>query len=247
MKSKSCSLLLVLLGVGVAGYFFAGRVLGGIAVRAVNRYGPDLTGTTVTLGSASLSPVTGRGWMKDLTVGNPEGFVALKAFSVGRLEVAVQPLSLLRDTVVIDEIVIEQPEFFFEAKLTTSNLEEIVEHVKTHQPGGEAAPKPYAATPPEKSGGKRLILHHLILENTHVKLTLAGVALATTIPHLELHEIGTAQGGVTPAEAVSEVLPQVIEAVLEAGARTTATQGLKERAKELGRQLKAAAREILRK
>ena len=47
MKTKPIFLLLALLAVGVAGYLLVGRVRGHVAVRAVNAYGPDITGTTV--------------------------------------------------------------------------------------------------------------------------------------------------------------------------------------------------------
>jgi len=248
MKSKSLLLLLGLLVAVVAGYLLAGRVLGHVAVRAVNAYGPDITGTTVTLGRASLSPVTGRGWMEDLVVGNPAGYAGTKAFSLGHLEIALQPVSLLRDTVMIDEILIRQPEFNLESKLTTSNLQEIVDHAKSGPSSGESEKAPAGGTAPSAPArAKKLIVHQFVLVDATVKLSVAGVELATTIPRLELNEIGAAKGGVTPAEAVSEVLPQILQAVIEAGAKTTGTQDLKVRAKELGRQLKDAAREIFRK
>ena len=63
MKTSRLVLLFVLLAVGLGGYLFLGDMLGRATVAAVNKYGPPLTGTQVTLGSAHVSPCTGGGWL----------------------------------------------------------------------------------------------------------------------------------------------------------------------------------------
>ena len=102
--------VLVLLAVGL--YITMQFFLGGIVKSAVNRVGPKVTQTRVLLQEANISPLSGEGTLTGLSVGNPDGWSQGDAFKLGKVHVNMEPFSLMKDHIVINELVIEQPEFW---------------------------------------------------------------------------------------------------------------------------------------
>jgi len=207
--NKKLIILIVVLVLLVGGFFFLGSIIGGAVTTAVNSFAPDVTGTKVTLGGAMISPLNGSGTLKDLYVGNPKGFSDGKAFSCSKIHVNAEVMSLIGDTLVIDEIVIEGPEFVYETKITSSNIGKILDNVNKF--AGDSAPEEKTS-----SSEKKIIIKHFVLEKAVVAVSAGGVTLPVPVPRLELNDIGTAKGGVTPAEASAEVLQQVLGSVSKA-------------------------------
>ena len=224
-------LLLVLLVAAVGGYFFLGGLLGRGAVAAVGKYGPPLTGTTVSLGSAHLSPFTGGGWMKELAVGNPAGFRTPRALAVGHVALKVKPLSLLSGTIDVEEIVVENPEFTYETTLLSSNLGAILANIERATGG----PQP---TPAADEPAKKIIIRHFVLEGAKVTVTVGKTSL-------ELHNVGAAKGGVTPAEAAKEIAPQVLAMVTKTAVASLSDRAFLDRAADFGKELGTAAEDLL--
>ncbi len=237
MKLLKLLLLLVLVA-AVGGYFFLGDLLGRGVVAAVGKYGPPLTGTEVSLGSAHLSPLTGGGWMKELFVGNPAGFRTPKALSVGRVAVQVKPLSLLGDTVDVAEIVVENPEFTYETTLLSSNLGAILGNLE-RATGGESQP----ATADQPA--KKIIIRHFVLEGAKVTVAVGKTSLQVPLARLELNDIGVAKGGVTPAEAAKEILPQVLAMVTKTAVASLSDRAFLDRATDFGKELGNAAQDLI--
>jgi hypothetical protein len=206
--NKKLVILIAIALLALGTFFFLGSVLGTAVTSAVNSIAAQVTGTKVTLGSALISPFNGSGSLHELYVGNPEGCSDGKAFSCGKVHVQAKILSVFSDTIVIDEIAIEAPEFIYETKLTSSNIGKILDNVNKF--AGSPAPD-------EKAGPqKKIILKHFILEKAVVTISAAGASYPVPVPTLELHDIGVAKGGVLPAEAAAEVLKQVLASVSKA-------------------------------
>jgi len=241
MKSTKLVLLLILLAAALGGYFYLGDLLGRGATAAVNKYGPPLTGTQVRLGGAHLSPFTGGGWMKTLFVGNPTGFKTAKALSVGRVALKVKPLSLLRDTVDIEEVVVEQPEFIYETKLISSNLGTILESIEKNSGANGQTP----ASGNQDSSTKKIIIRHFVLEGAKVTVAMGNATITVPLARLELNDIGVAKGGVTPAEAAAEILPEVLKMVTQTALATLGDRDFRAKAGDFGKQLGEAAQELI--
>lgn len=237
MKSTKLVILLVVLAVLLGSYFYLGDLLGRGATAAVNKYGPPLTGTQVTLGGAHLSPFTGGGWLKTLFVGNPTDFKTPKAFSVGRVALKVKPLSLLRATVDVEEVVVEQPEFIYETKLISSNLGTILDNIEKNSGATTAAN--------QSTTSKKIIIRHFVLEGAKVTVTVGNTSLTVPLARLELHDVGVAKGGVTPAEAAAEILPEVLKMVTQTAIATLGDRAFRDKAGDFGKQLKDSAQELL--
>ena len=96
--------------------------------QGVRRVGTWLVGTPVEIESFS-STFGGTVEIKGLTVGNPEGYHAPHIFSLRRVFVSLQPLSVLTDKIIVEEVTVEGMRVDFESKITETNLGVIQENV----------------------------------------------------------------------------------------------------------------------
>ena len=78
--------------------------LGNIVKAGIETVGPKITQTTITVDAVDLSLLTGSARVKGLVVGNPEGYKAPNAISVGLAAVSVSPMSVLSDKIVVESI-----------------------------------------------------------------------------------------------------------------------------------------------
>ena len=89
MKSTLSKVLVIVVVLLVLLYVGATFFVGSLAKSAINRYGPQLTQTKVTLAVAQVSPLSGNGTLSGLFVGNPPGWSSDKAFSFAKIHVEV--------------------------------------------------------------------------------------------------------------------------------------------------------------
>src|SRR5271169_6599360 len=89
-------LVLLILAILVIGLFLDAAVRRGIIT-----VGPMLTKVDIQLKSVSLSLLSGSGTLKGLVVGNPEGYKSPSSIQVGSATLALQPMSILADKIVI--------------------------------------------------------------------------------------------------------------------------------------------------
>ena len=60
----------------------------------IETIGPKITKTSVNVGSVTLSPLTGKGQIKGLVIGNPHGFTSEAAIKVKDFTIKIVPSSL---------------------------------------------------------------------------------------------------------------------------------------------------------
>jgi uncharacterized protein involved in outer membrane biogenesis len=230
MKKLLLVILVLVLVVYVAGQFF----LGSMVKAGVNEFGPKITQTKVQLASASLSPVTGDGTLGGLFVGNPPGWTSDKAFYLGQVHVNLAPSSLFKDHIVINEIVIDQPEFVYETKLVSSNIGDLMKNIE-NAIGGKGGSEPAA-----KDGKpKKFEVKKFTLRNGRVTVGVGATAVELTMPPIELTDIGTKEGGVTANQFIFVVMRSVTASVI-----ASSTQAL---TKSLLPNMGAAAGDSLKK
>ncbi len=242
-------LLIILVGAVALiaiGLFVASFFVGSIVTKSVNRYGPGITGSPVTLADASISPFSGTGTLNNLFVGNPPGWKSEKAFSFGKVHLHVEPRSLLTEHIIINDMVIEAPEFVYETKIVSSNIKDILNNIEKSL--GREGDKP--ADQPTTDDGKplRFTVKSFRLENAKVTVGAGASSLAAQMPPLVLADLGVKEGGLTANElataVVSHILANITRAVagsfLDAGAASGAAgvDAATEAAKKAGGDLK---------
>lgn len=214
MKKTLRVVVLVLLILVLIAYVGAQFFLGSLVKAGVNRAGPRLTQSNVMLADASLSPLTGSGTLKGLTVGNPQGWSNARAIYLGEMHFAVQPTSLMSDTIVVNELNINQPEFTYETRVVSSNIGDLMKNIEAAV-GSKAEPKDPATV------GKKFIVRRLTLQNAKVSLGVGPAAFPLELPAIELVDLGVKEGGLTPSQLTFAIMkaitPQIIGAATKAG------------------------------
>lgn len=198
---KALIMFVVVLGLIAAGAmsFWLGR---GVKI-AVERYGPAIVGAPVTVGAVILAPWSGQGSISNLVIGNPPGFKGAHALSVGSVEVKIKLASLVTDTIVVESVVVREPEISYEMGSGGSNLSRL-------QRNAEGAKGKETAAPAQGGGGKSLLIKDLLVTGGRVGLSASALGeqgVKIPLPGVHLSNIGGK--GRTPAQAVSEVLSAI--------------------------------------
>lgn len=209
---KLLIVLVLVAGLAVVAIVASSFFLGSIVTAGVNTVGPRLTGTKVTLDGATISPLSGSGTLSGFFVGNPEGWQSDRAFYLGKVHLDVAPRSLLGDTIVIEEVLIDDPQFVYETKIVSSNIKELLNHIEKVTGGGAAAETSGEAPP------KKIILKKFVLQNGEVTLGAGAAAVTVPMPALTLTDLGVAEGGLTPAQLSVAIMRQVLGNVVSAAA-----------------------------
>ena len=113
-RHKIWTALIVLLVLLVAMVICAELFLGNLVKWGVTTYGSDLTGCDIQVEKIHVSPLRGKIELRNLDVGNPEGFKTEKAIHLGEVLVSFSPLSLLKKQIVVHEVLVTNPEITFE-------------------------------------------------------------------------------------------------------------------------------------
>jgi uncharacterized protein involved in outer membrane biogenesis len=204
--------------VAVAAFFVLGQ-LGRLIEKALETHGPPVTGTTVALGSASVSVFSGEGELAGLRIGNPKGFSDDSAFDLGRIKIAVDPKSLTGDVVRIKTLVVDGPRLLVEFNAQgRNNLNAILAHVKS---AARSAGGTQAAS--DSSGGsqKKLIIDEFRFENAEARALAPAFDLDKTlkIQPIVLKNLGAKQGGAGAADIASQMMRPVVDATVAAATR----------------------------
>lgn len=222
MKKPLLILGLVLAGVALA-IVVASTMIGSIVRTGVTTVGPRITGTPVELAQARLSPLSGSGSLTGLMVGNPAGWQSDRAFYLGHIHLDLEPLSLLGDAVVIEEIRIEDPHFVYETKFVSSNIKDLLANIEKATGGASNAPAN------EPGSARKFIVKKFTLTQGEVTLGVGVAAIKLPLPPLTLTDLGVKEGGITAGELVGAVMRSVLAdiggATAQAAGRIGATGG----------------------
>lgn len=201
---------LIVLVVGILVYVLLN--VDSIVETAVNEYGPKVTQTEVVLGSADIGLFSGSGALNALRVGNPvnQGFKPRDLFAVDRISVKLDRDSLLSNTIVIHEIVIQAPKIAYETKGKTDNFEALLKNIKqstaaAQQPATETGTEPKAEAGPEK----KIIIENVYIREGEITADITGLpgeGLTLGLPEIHLTDIGKESGGASPAEAMTSIV-----------------------------------------
>ena len=231
MKIRNVVLVVVALLVlglgGVLWWLYASR--DALIKRAIERYGPEVTGVSVKVGAVKLEPMDGTGAIRGLEIGNPQGYEAPHALSLGEMRLAVDPKSLAADVVHVKELSLEAPIITYERGPGGDNLTAIQKHIESALPKAEPGKTEAKKPGPER----RFIIDRVAVRKARVSY---GGALNVDVPDLELRDLGKKSGGATAAEITREVWTAVTRQAL---AKAPASlRGVEERAKGVVNQLK---------
>lgn len=217
MKRTWVIVLTALSLLGLAGLIALYLWLGSLIKAGVERIGPMVTKTPVSVDTLTISLLSGCATVNGLVIGNPPGYRAPRAISIGRVRVCVAPSSVFSNPLVVTEVTVTSPDVTVEGLFTGSNINKIRDHVQAFAASEKA--KPSAA--PAQTGSRRILIREFRLTNGHARLWLnagpLGEGGATVgMPDVHLQNIGKETNGGKPEELASAISTAVFNAIKRA-------------------------------
>lgn len=230
---KKCfKILLYLIGIIIilcAALYFARNTL---IARSVEKIAPSFTGTPVALESVDLQIFKGTLSLRNLKVGNPQGFSQKDIFAVDKVDVALKPLSLLGNKIVIKNITVDGVTLNYEIVGNKSNLSVIQDNLSGNVKKPVQQSKANAAPKDEKSS-KSVVIDSLLIENVRAGAYVSGVGMTLTLPSVRLTDIGKSKPS-TMRDVIEKVLTVFSKETVSAISKET-VKAVKDGQKSLGR------------
>lgn len=205
-------LVVVLAVLAVATVVFLDRVV----LHGFNTVVPKVLGVDASLGGARIHALKGYASLKELHIGNPEGFKTDGIFDLGEVTVDVDMASLGSDTIVIDSIKVVGAEVTYEQGLTGNNIGALLDQLAKEEEIEEEEAEEEEKEEGEKKPAKKVIIKKLDVEGTRLNVALTammGAAVPVPMPPVHLEGIGEESGGASPIEAVRAIIGGVFQAV----------------------------------
>ena len=187
-----------------------------VATGVAGKVVPGYTGTDFRIDRFHLNPYSGSLVIKGIKLSNPEGFGEAAAFSLSGFNVEVSVESLFSDTILMREVAIEDAFVSYYSNDGKNNFDVILANVEKAK-----GPKNEKSVPDEKkksaSSKKKVIIEHLRVAGTKVKLMKSDMMPPLMLPTIELTDIGKKSGGATLEEAWSQIAGAVMKSMSSAG------------------------------
>lgn len=188
---------------------------------AIEQYGSQACGAAVRLDQVAIAAADGRGVLRGLSIGNPQGFQTAHALQVSVVDLAVDLSTLASDVVVVHNVELETPDVIYEKGRGGTNFDALQANVQQFVGADGASSAQRSAKP-----AKRLIVEHFAIHGTRAQASAAfmqGKTVAFKLPDIDLKDIGKAEGGITPAQLgtiVMRALNQKVRAAVSIDALT---------------------------
>ncbi|MBN2449912.1 MAG: hypothetical protein JXR77_05965 [Lentisphaeria bacterium] len=228
--------------------------LGRIIKAGIEKGGPMVTQCPVTVGDIAFQPLRGHLRIRDLVLGNPEGFRTDAAFRVAEVRVRMTPGSVFSNRLQVQEVYIDAPEITCEVGLNRTNIGAIQKNVDAflERMGGGRDEEGPQKTGGDKGPGRKVEIDHVRVENGKVTLSgtiLQGGGVPVDLPTLEMRDIGKGRD-VSTAEAAAQILRKILFGVVDSVGQsgqvlTDAAKEMGDAAKQVGDDLKKSAGNVV--
>jgi len=184
--------------------------LGNIITSAVNTAGPSVLKVPVHVQEVQCRIFQGKLHIKNLVLGNPEGFSEPSMFELGELVISLSPASLFSNTIHIKEILITAPQITFEQTLHGNNIGALQKNLES------GSPKEEASNASKGESQKKIVIDHVLVSNGKITLKM-GVGGSLPLPKIELKDIGKNDpNGTSIVGAIKEILGAIIKSITTA-------------------------------
>jgi hypothetical protein len=227
MLKKLFFFLLGLAAIGLIVLLIFGSALlnKGVATAFVS-IGPKVTQTDVAIEAVDLSPISGKGSLSGIKVGNPEGYKSENIFELSKIDVDVATKSLLSDTLVVEKVHIKEPKISYEKTMKGSNLKDLQNNIeafinKLTDSDSEPAVDENKANTKQP---KKVVIKDFKVEGGKVYASLMGVGMEIPLPDIAFKNIG-AKDGPSFKEMGSELYQSILDSVTSAGGKSAEMLG----------------------
>lgn len=208
MKKAILGIALVVILVVVAGLYYLYTNLDFLVKAAIEKYGSQVTQTAVQVDNVSIQPTQGSARISGLTVANPGDFSTPYAFRLKDIGTRVDFKNSTRDKIVIEEIIIEAPEVFYEIN---QNRETNLLVLKNNMAGGQ----PDKQTQDTQAADQpKLIIRRISFTggSVHANVVPLDKQYDLKLPAIRMTNLG-GKNGAPPAEIARQILTQLLDRV----------------------------------
>ncbi len=205
------TILMIMSGVivlAIVAAFFVLSQLDSIVANMIEKYGSEITGVKVAVSKVEISPASGEGTVRRLTMGNPPGYKSDYAFVMKQIDVKAQVRTFMSDVVVIDSISVDSPEITYELGSGGSNFETIQKNINSYKP---------ANAKKDKESSKSVQINNLSITNG--KITVSAPTLnqnfEVALPDIHLNNLGKGGKEGNIPEVTQQVMNVVTAAVMK--------------------------------
>lgn len=220
MKNKALKIGAGFVVVIIAGILLITLSLNGMIKSGIEENGSELLQTRVTVDNVSVSLFSGSGTISGFTVQNPEDFSDEPALYIEETSMKVDIRSLFTDQIVVNELIVESPDLFFEQIGVGVNLKKLNDNMDLAS---------------EESSETSLIIDYLLIEDGNVTVSSSlerERATEVTLAEFTLNDIGR-DGNNTVKESVRQVLNPLLQKAMEEALKSGVTEQLEDKVRDL--------------
>lgn len=203
---RFAALGLAVLGVGAA--VALNVYLNAWVKTAAERSLAPMIGAPFKLAAVALSPLSGKGSLLGIEIGNPRGFESPYFAKIGKVAIELDLKTLLSDAVVIKRVEVVDADVIYETGLGGSNAGKIREALEAG--GGRSRTR----------SARRFIIDDLRITGVKARVMVRMLESDTVVPvpDLQLKGIGRKSNGATAREALGGVLLPFTRSIIGAAA-----------------------------
>ena len=204
MKKILIALVILIALIAAGAYYLLGN-LDNIVKSAIEKYGSEVTGTSVDVGSVSIKLAEGSATINNFTVGNPKGFDTDYLFSMKTTRVQLDTSNISSELIVIKEVLLDGPSINYELSANGSNVDAIKNNL-----GSSSSD---SSSDSSSSEGPKIIIKNFVIKNGEVMASsdmVKGKTLKTKLPKIHMTNLGGSSGG-----TANEITKQIIDELLK--------------------------------
>ena len=214
------AIALVVAAIAIA-IFWTLSNLDNIVKSAIERVGPDVTGTPVRLAAVHISLQDGTGEITGLTIGNPDGFDSDYALRFGKVYLSLDKASLKTDVIRINAMGVEDTSIIAEVKAGSGiNLQKIMDNMNSDDPKEQGSDT--------GDVGTRLIIDRFDLTQSEVSLVTGVKNYQATMGDVHVTGIGQETNGASAREVALQLLRPIIREAIKTAKKEGSKHGVDE-------------------
>lgn len=220
MKNNKLKLWGGIVAILIAALITLTFMLDGMVKSGIEETASDLLQTEVQVGNVDLSIFNGSGNIHSFIVNNPDNYSDEPAITIDLAHMELSLPSLFTDRIVVKTLTIQEPKLYFEQRGFGANLKTLIDNM---------------SSPSEDDSDTQLIIKHLLIENSTVKVSTTidrERTAKTDIGKIELNDVGEQQN-YTVRETTRELLRPLLEKAISEALRSGVSSQLKSKVNDL--------------
>lgn len=157
--------------------------------RGVEAFGTKITGTGLKLEKVRIALLRGHAEIWGMVILNPEQFKTPYAVACRRIKIDFDPESLCTSSILVKEIVIEDPEVMYEGIGSGSNIDMLKKNIESFNSGKQAS---------ERESDVKILVERLLIGSGQIHLVtslMSGTGMTIPLPEIEMKEVGKQNKG----------------------------------------------------